>query len=1101
MLQDQADHFHNTVAEYVSKNKSTDVLEGLSQIEEYKGKLDDRIYYRGKYRVQQKVFKFRKEIEDQQEVWNEIKKGMVETFDFLERDPATEDSYKLMIFLDHIALLIEVGKKEEAKEKCEEWQFVYQKMILTYPWKEEGQRKNKTRLESYKKIIGEKNKGFIDADTTEEERSENAGDVLYDKYESTFQHWKMATIKEKPDTNRIYQRFQEVYKIKTDESYEKILRILNYEYKEPDRIDIDEEQSIKENIDKIWEVITKERLNTREEGKASMYCSYAWGIACIYDSLQEISMNAEAEKKKCEWICRALILEAQTIKDISVKQYMRMLVWRISRSQDDFNSMMDCSLQGGQFRPNLILLYEYCRNDKDLKEKFEQNWGEYVRSNPEVKKKVLESADTDETDLAEIWDAPAEELKRFWGALENLTSIESLQSILESYFELKDYKWTKNSSAEGENEKGAWINYDTEITKSLKRIKEEMQKSKATGDDVINEYKESADLMRRIIKKCDNQPSLMRLKMQGIFLNEVYEKVIITSNQYFQNNRPVIKLLTDDVVMISRESEIVTIEIPFQKEKESMLPPTEYDSYYMIGDQEYHAAFTGKEKEMIRITPVVDPQTEFLEIGIRVNYSYPWSLTDASKKKHFDVAIEYKHDGEATGKARVDVRIGSRVLEDEDEMISTRIGCDFASSNIVNPDEIKIITNNRKTEINEVKRFLKKSFGWLVMIGQWRVGKTSILRRIEAEERSREGAIVAFCELPGANLNQENLVRELFVSGIGNEIKRKRETIPDVWEKWKECFPEKWDQCEHDLTGGFKAFEEFIGGAGRLDLIVIVDEFSRVYGAIMDEKSDISWDCIAAFNDMIRRTGTKWITAGGEPLNRLFIERANVKNVTKMTVSNLDKTAVEEYTRFVLGEGENDNRPVGERYLPGRCEDVFQYIYDLTDGNPNILRNFLERVVYDIKDSQGKVKYITKNYLNEVVEGLIGTSKKSSRSIEDMLDGPGFNDWFYPMYNPYNQGTADPLFIDRLRLMLCVVCVAEEDSAKETNILDYCKKNAAFSISDYITVKQDLLLRKVIEERPDEELHIRIGLFFEIAKRCEKKVPGILEKTIEYYAN
>lgn len=474
----------------------------------------------------------------------------------------------------------------------------------------------------------------------------------------------------------------------------------------------------------------------------------------------------------------------------------------------------------------------------------------------------------------------------------------------------------------------------------------------------------------------------------------------------------------------------------------------------------------------------------------------------------------------------------SKELVEKHPITTQRIGQFPFDGNLKQLDDgQRRILKNREKLIKEVFEAITNandntlSFGkWVMLYGQWRVGKTVILNSI-ADKLSNEykEAIVVPISFKGGNdttskpyenkiaadlynklwLTIQRAYKKLCKEDSESELALTYKKYSDILEEL--CVDYRWvDEAGKSLknidkkTISWDQFCRFISEFGselsdvssKSRIVFLFDEFTDIYQALIHEYMVSTEAFFTTWNSLVGEAeNIICISAGGEN-SVSFMEKYAINTLQKLTseiqVGYLPKDAVETYLHYVLCETEKEYAKEGDYivgaensyFVPGISEDAIDRIYELTQGNAFLLTHFATWLINCLKKENYAVlsTYVVEDVLRrefEIKDGQAeATSKRNSRI------GKLFDSLYNPFHEDENAIEGEHVKEDNKKILQTIVSNADKNT-------HFCRINLLRDIlSDSMECFEERfksLIDREILLIVNGQVKVAIDLYYEIA--------------------
>lgn len=643
-------------------------------------------------------------------------------------------------------------------------------------------------------------------------------------------------------------------------------------------------------------------------------------------------------------------------------------------------------------------------------------------------------------------------------------------------------------------------------------------------------------LLTKYIEEIPSRPSLISYLVYWPRLDELNGKVLNKYRHLCKTTKPLLKVKSDvDVEISSTDARQLTLTIPVSIEANKA---QEAQNVTLIVEES--PDFTCDREFLITRNMPSDGRVVTVTVPIQLNNPVNGSLplrVRVECEYISDVAIEERFIGKKVGKRKygrreyqevhskayypksgdwINLEITVEKKKEKPAIKTKRIQL-FSDDGRVSFKEkgIAKILKNREAQIDRAIDSLtmeaEDEFGepiqvlndmgrWVLIYGQWRVGKTVILNCIEERLRKFEDAIVVKLTCTGSDMEDfESYFAKKIYDAIHTEI-----MYTDYEEAFEEaCAKVRGVQNENaNLSWDWDALRNFIvlfmrkirSNHPQVAMVLLVDEFTEIYQAII--KGHAGEGFPARWTDFINVTNLLCVTAGGEhtvSLMETYTPNTLQKAEEQIYVQYLTKENVNEYVHYVFYEAEEDKVAEEDSYFSSSYPQALERIFELTQGNAFLLKLFCSKLIDYINEN--KRPYLTKRDVDANLDYII--QKEDRDSLETK--------YFNSLYNPFNEESGsertvedeenigqvpqikriddDKVRKDNLDILHKIV----ERANRDTHICAYDELADALKpvMGDEIFERRmtTLVNRKIIEVDENENVRIFIDLYYELIKR------------------
>lgn len=417
---------------------------------------------------------------------------------------------------------------------------------------------------------------------------------------------------------------------------------------------------------------------------------------------------------------------------------------------------------------------------------------------------------------------------------------------------------------------------------------------------------------------------------------------------------------------------------------------------------------------------------------------------------------------------------------------------------------LKEILKNRDGKINKTISKIKDGDAltqdprWIMFQGEWRVGKTVILKCLENRIASDfDNAVIVDVSMQNAAASDD--FKTTFAEDLYTEIERVSEHLGLIEElqSSKNYAGISDSLLDSNITwNSMKTFMSSFSEAVRKKnkrIVLVIDEFTSLYRAILkDYKSNHEFPEL--FYSFIESNKLICITAGGEHSNAIMGKyAANVyQKIRVEDVEYLSELDARKYIYYVLDESQSDEAVTEENSLFNGevSENAVSRVYELTKGNAFLLMKLFTRIVELFNENNSK-SIFSEKMINAAISNMhSGDMTKNDEGLTNVEI-----ELFNSLYNPMNENDTDNYEVTNR---------IEDDEVKKDNILilhalvKYADKNTHECNLDALRNEcikagmeedifehryQMLKVRKIIIESNSKDkalVKMRVDLYYEI---------------------
>jgi AAA+ ATPase superfamily predicted ATPase len=412
-------------------------------------------------------------------------------------------------------------------------------------------------------------------------------------------------------------------------------------------------------------------------------------------------------------------------------------------------------------------------------------------------------------------------------------------------------------------------------------------------------------------------------------------------------------------------------------------------------------------------------------------------------------------------KQTLDIRLSNGSFENQNaqfESIANPYAINASGSVVVDPE----MFFGRADLINEITKGLSEprvNINPIIMYGQKRVGKSSILYHLERRLKQENDLLVLNLGSIGAFLDDRSSVPLLtqilyhILSQLQNGIEENKMasaldlTFPVSTEFYAHPAPVHYFQetLRHIKRGAAKS-----PSLQNVQIVLLIDEFSYLYAYIMDGR--LSGDFMKAWKGLLQENLFRVILTGQDVMIK-FIQRFpnefGASNI--MRINYLARKDAEELIDVPIRIGGKHGE---SRYR----EKAVQLIFNMTAGNPYYIQIICSRLVEYMNHNRAKL--ITEAEVKQVKNELIsGTNSLNLMMFENLI----------------SSGDASSEAIsgeDLLNVISIIAANSKTEPCSKNKIL--CKTQTPIDI-----ILDDLVSREVLMYESGGGYTIRVGLFKE----------------------
>ena len=633
--------------------------------------------------------------------------------------------------------------------------------------------------------------------------------------------------------------------------------------------------------------------------------------------------------------------------------------------------------------------------------------------------------------------------------------------------------------------------------------------------------------IHEVKKKIDNFPTYISYHLYLPKLEDYERRLLTTYKNLCQTTRPILKVGSCEEVETRPEGNLV-LTIPVMSNTNNAqdalnvkltIRTGDEDEFVLKAENAVHVVdnLPGDGRKVLTTVPIrlKDPKTTVLSIGVRLSYDYIGDVKIDAIKRFIKGRKRYgykdvrkkAHVPNETGWVNLDVTVESS--HERRELSLDRVN-KFTNDGVVKWDDegVRKILQNRQKQIDSAInaltvtdtgkdgitcRKLRDQGRWVILYGQWRVGKTVILNCIEerlADKDVYPNAVVLNVTCSGSDQPdfESSFAKDIYVA---LRLKMRKHDYNTIFEEAREYWgiDMKGDNITWDLLSNFLAtfHEDIRQKDDDAAVVLLVDEFTEIYQAIIRGSAGDRFP--QRWADLIDKTNLLCVTAGGEhtvSLMETYTPNTLQKAEERIYVQYLTKENVNDYVRYVFFEAPEDNVPRENSYFSTSSDVALDRIYELTRGNAFLLKNYCVWLINYIQEK--KKPFLTKNIVNETLDSIVGGETTDVDSLETL--------YFNSLYNPFNEtrektGTAegvrriedDQVREDNLKILHTIVELADRDTHKCTYAELAERVQTKMQPEVFQKRFNTLKTRRIIEMDSNRNVSVFIDLYYEIVSR------------------
>lgn len=665
-------------------------------------------------------------------------------------------------------------------------------------------------------------------------------------------------------------------------------------------------------------------------------------------------------------------------------------------------------------------------------------------------------------------------------------------------------------------------------------------------------------------------PSIITYTLVLPFLRQVNNKLLNMRQQLCSTTMPVLKI--DQITEWRFEEDVLELTVPVinldkdtQTAENVVLTIYEDREVFACERSEYHVSdnIVGGESVNVQIRiKLHNRENRSVSLNMRLGYTYICGVDIHEERRGnrnrrnartFYTGTDKKQNTFYPGKNEwFEMDIALDQTQEKRVIKSTRIKS-FDGRGKVNTTNEPIL-RNRDEQVKEVIETLTiddfdfdnkepmelLDYGqWVIIQGQWRVGKTVILNRIKKELSDSQvfpRTIVVMIDLLSCvceDKEKGEVFEDRVATKILQELLRQIDKYVGNFEADDEeyffmtCFEKlakssryninldyidiTWDRLKLFLTEYIEKLREEIPEAS---IVLLVDEFTSIYSQIL--KGFASKGFPGNWLYFIDETNILCVVAGGEHTETIMTTYAgnHYQKASKIVIQYLKYADVVTYLKYVLWDTEKDAReymckkleidPENADSITPEQLDMYPYyirnndsstkaiekIYNLTKGSAFLLMRFCTEMIKLINEPESGIRMLTTNVVDRTIDRIVNNAK-----TQDAIEG----DYFYSLYNPFSESaetdeTVDVKHIENdrveennLMILREIVSLADRGTHKcpysdlKANLSDIMGEKNFKSVFD------TLISRGVIVRDSNNNVSIFIDLFYEIDYRITHK--------------
>ena len=626
-----------------------------------------------------------------------------------------------------------------------------------------------------------------------------------------------------------------------------------------------------------------------------------------------------------------------------------------------------------------------------------------------------------------------------------------------------------------ENDK--WIkklesNCGVRIPTQLKKVINSLKKYNSQKDFASKIYslRTNATLLQIYFQKICKDPSVYDWNLFQPMCARLLGKIQNTWSNLLRNSIPSVEIGED--LYAERETDDtwkVTIPLSNKKGRQNALG-IKFSDFEMSSKNEKNLLGDGREHAFTVFVKPKDPDEEHLSIKVRVTYQYISDIQfcDAEYKeikeeryteKEILVSCVPKQRKELT------LDVLTALGRDAKEKIDTSIPSGQAVAEIFKnrSEEIDIILGAISTGEKGSRKLLSDG-RWVSIYGQWRVGKSVVLREVHRALKDKE-----FCEQAITVYTQFLPSDDFEAATVDNICDAMYQANYDLWDEHL-C---EWEKKLGDIStlhNLARVLNDFQRKLVDKTIVLALDEFTAVYYAIKKGSVDVNF--LRKFIEFINQSECVVLTAGGEHTVKLMAD-FDVNMMQKadclLEIKYLSKANTTKYIEAVISEAS---------YL-GTAEQkdsIINRIFDLTQGNVFLLRLFCEDLVHYVQKKSGVVR-ISDITIQKTIDWI------ASRGTD--VIGIYFNS----LYNPYNESKEETIagFGEVKELNLKILQTIVNKAFPETHRCPKSVLKDCFKDEERFDAFLEVLVERGVVNDDTVNVYVPIDLYYEIQSRLNGK--------------
>ncbi|MDD6037364.1 MAG: hypothetical protein PUD20_00985 [bacterium] len=1096
----------------------TELNDGLKMIETYKDRITEEQFLNVRYRILKSLYPIT--------LAKKCRVAIIETIDALLSEKYNKKgSFELALYLEKANKLLQGKQFKEAKEAYFEWLECYDTFCALNEGKKAGLQMSRKWVQQGLRICN--------GGDEETEREVVEGDDANNRSERTEIEDYLFELLERRDLRGIGKDAERYQNDLTELSREDVVKLSN----------ILEQQEKEENKDlwtlaKIYANLPSAPFSVMDESiineRANRYLEQA-----LFSDAIHMMRKKNATRLPIQFRCAQILTlrvdesrMAATVGACALTEKQFEAAWNGTMSFLDV--LNEISRVGGHFQAAkcMAILGNYNERAKKwlqqyfAKESVQKE--EAVLALSEEWKKFAPGDDCEGKSVVDVLEEAMRGYDCFYQAFKQVKGSLDISSEAEKFHNFVSDKANK-----------IWLDDEVAYKNQLSACLHDLEDIGDTSGYVLVSptLLKATEKLKELREEILAAPTLISWLIYWSKLNEFIKTLMLKYRTLCKTSKPVLKVENSATVEKSKENgrEViltVTVSIGANKEQNAknvtLVVDDESDDYECLNKEYFIADNLPSDGRQVAVKiplTLKKPDAETISVRVRIECEYIGDVeiraqhTRLSRNRSYS-AREVQTKASYPSKRNWYVLTISVADQKEKPRISKKRINQFAEDgNIVSPRKgidpsLAKILKNRDDQINTVMEALTieetdeqgetveivNDLGhWILIYGQWRVGKSVILNCIQERLKSISNAFVVKISLQGSSEEDfEGRIARLIHDAINNKIRR----MPD----YRAAFTRAKEELNL-LQGDNKALRlddlknlilAFMDDVHEEDpdvvMVLLVDEFTEIYQAII--KGNAQEGLLASWTCLMNEMHVPCVTAGGEhtvSLMETYAPNTFQKTTEHVYVDYLTKDNVDEYVRYIFYESPDDTVNPDESYFSSTAKGALDRIYELTQGNAFLMKLFCSKLIDYINEN--KCPYLNKDVVEATLDDIV--DRENPDSVEKI--------YFNSLYNPFGEteGTEtdqesdsftrriddDKVRADNLSILHMIINLANQRTHMCTyDELKHAIKNEKLIGGDAIFEKRmkTLVDRNIIIVDTNENVRIRIDLYYELMRRIDK---------------